>query len=319
MPTLSIILVNYKRAHDTIECVRSLRQGSYQDFEIIIVDNGSEDGSLEKLRAACVDTTILPSRENLGFAEGNNLGIRKALQSESKFLLLLNNDTVVSDEVLYHLLQTMETHPEAGIVGGKILYYDRPKRLWFAGGFFNPDSALGGHWGIDEEDAGEYDVPRRCDYISGCCLMFRRSVVERIGMLESAYFAYLEDVEFCLRAGRAGFAVMYQPAAVIYHKISTTSAWDSPLYIYFNLRNKLLFLRRNSRPQRWLPHLPSIVFYYVRQFARLLVKWRDLPAARAALWGVVDGLRGYTGEHGRGRLERVIHLRPRRLINEIVK
>lgn len=301
-PLLTVLLVNYNRADDTIACVESLRQSTFHDFEIIIVDNASHDGSADILAARCPDVTLLRNGVNVGFAEGNNTGIRLALERERKYILLLNNDTVVDPRALEMLIGTMESHPYPGVAGGKIYYYNRNNVLWFAGGYFNPDSALGGHYGIAEVDAGQFNAATTSDFITGCCLLFRREVCDAIGLLDGSYFAYLEDADFCVRARRAGFPVMYQPAAVIYHKVSTTSSWDSPLYLYFNLRNKILFLRKNSSPRRWIPHLPELLYFYVRQFMRLLLKRHDRLKRRAAWWGLVDGIGNFTGTNGEGRL-----------------
>jgi GT2 family glycosyltransferase len=306
MSTLSIILVNYKRAQDTIECVRSLGQSTFTDYDIIIIDNGSSDASVERLNAECLEATVISTKVNLGFAEGNNVGIREALHRGSRQILLLNNDTIVDRNALAELSSSLASPSSIGIVGPKILYFDQPNVIWFAGAHLNIHSASYGHYGIGEADTGQYDTPNECDYITGCCLLFRREVAERIGLLDSAYFAYLEDADFCTRARHSGFAVMYQPKALIYHKISSTSSWDSPIYIYFNLRNKILFLRKHSSPANWIVHLPRIAYYYLRQFARLAFKWHDAAKSRAAWYGLLDGIRGRTGVHGEGRLDEIL-------------
>lgn len=306
MPQLAIILVNYKRAEDTIECIVSLRKSIFKDFETIVVDNASGDGSLGKLNKHCPDVYLICSEKNLGFAEGNNLGIRYALQRNCKYILLLNNDTVVNEHTLHVLVQTLEQHPQAGIVGAKIYSFDRPKVLWFAGGTFNIHSAMGAHIGIGEIDRGQYDELQPRDYITGCCLVARREVYETIGLLDSSYFAYLEDVDFCVRARHSGYSILYQPNAVVYHKVSSTSSWDSAVYLYFNLRNKILFLRKNSRRLKWLPYLPQLMYFYVRQFIRLFFKRRNMAAVHAAWCGLIDGLRNFTGEYGQGRLQKLL-------------
>jgi GT2 family glycosyltransferase len=133
-------------------------------------------------------------------------------------------------------------------------------------------------------------------------MLIRREVCDKIGLLDDSYFLYYEDVDFCTRARHAGYSVLYQPGALIYHKISQATSWDSPVYIYFNLRNKLFYLQRNSRPWKWLPHLPHLIYFFLRQFVRLALKWHDFPATRAAWLGLADGLRNFSGEHGEGHL-----------------
>lgn len=306
MPVLSVILINFNRSHDTIECIESLERSSFRDFDIIVVDNDSQDGSADLLRSRFPRITLLVQKTNLGFAEGNNVGIREALSHGTSQILLLNNDTIVDPNALQVLSGFLAGSPSLGVAGPKIYYYDRPTTLWFAGGHVNADAASFGHYGLGEHDHGQYDVARQCDYVTGCCLLFRREVAERVGLLESAYFAYLEDADFCLRARQAGFQVMYQPKAVIYHKVSMTSAWDSPVYLYFSLRNKIILLRKHGSFTRTFPYFPQLVYYYVRQFIRLIFKWRDMAKTRAAWYGLVDGLLNRTGQHGEGRLAEIM-------------
>jgi GT2 family glycosyltransferase len=302
MAELSIILVNYRGAADTAECVRSLRLSSYRSFEIFIVENGSGDRSADILAHECPEAMLLVNDVNLGFAGGNNVGIRRALDGEYRYILLLNNDTVVEPDTLKELIQTAEHDTRIGIVGPKIRYFDRPDTLWFAGGYFNPDSGFGRHAGIDKIDTGAFDTETRCDFVSGCCLLARREVFENVGLLAQEYFAYYEDADFCMRAERAGYTVVYQPKSVLYHKVNRSTSWDSPLYLYFNLRNKIIFLRRNSRPLLWFPYVPQLFFFYARQFLRLIVQRRGSPSLRAAWFGLIDGLLNNTGEFGAGRL-----------------
>lgn len=302
MSRLSVILLNFNGARDTIDCIDSLRESSFKDFEVVVVDNASSHDSVDLLKARCPNVPLLVNDRNLGFAGGNNIGIQHALGRGSEFVLLLNNDTTVDPDALGTLVKTMEENPQAGIVGGKVYYSDRPNVIWFAGGYFNPDSGFGDHYGKSEEDRGQYDKVRECDFITGCCMLIRREVCEKIGLLDDSYFLYYEDVDFCTRARRAGYSVFYQPGAVIYHKISRATSWDSPVYIYFNLRNKLFYLQRNSHTWKWLPHLPRLTYFYLRQFVRLTLKWHDFPATRAAWLGLVDGLRNFSGEYGEGRM-----------------
>jgi GT2 family glycosyltransferase len=302
MSRLSVILLNYNGARDTIDCIESLQRSSFEDFEVVVVDNASFHDSVELLKIQCPDTTLIINSRNMGFAGGNNIGIRHALNGRSEFILLLNNDTTVDSDALATLVKTMEENPQAGIVGGKVYYSDRPKVIWFAGGYFNPNSGFGDHYGKTEEDCGQYNTVRQCDFITGCCMLVRRGVFEKIGLLDDSYFLYYEDVDFCTRARHVGYSVLYQPGAVIYHKISQATSWDSPVYVYFNLRNKIFYLRKNSRAWKWLPHLPRLTYFYFRQLARLTLKWHDFPAARAAWLGLVDGLHNFSGEYGEGHL-----------------
>jgi GT2 family glycosyltransferase len=305
MAELAIVLVNYRGATDTVECVRSLMNSTYRDLTITIVENGSQDGSIEHLRAVCPQVELLVNEQNLGFAEGNNVGIRHVLRTDCRYVLLLNNDTVVQPDSLEELIGALNRQSDAGIVGGKILYFDKPNVIWFAGGRFNDRSSFGAHEGIGEIDSPSFSREKTCDYMTGCCLLARREVFDAIGLFGKEYFAYLEDAEFCVRARRKGFKVLYVPSSRVYHKVSSTSSWDSPMYLYFNLRNKLLYLRRNCVVTDWLPYFPRLCYFYLRQFLRVLLLRKGKDRLRACWYGLVDGLYGFTGQFGEGRVSMI--------------
>ncbi|MGC8654776.1 MAG: glycosyltransferase family 2 protein [Candidatus Kryptoniota bacterium] len=302
---LSIILVNYKNADITADCVRSIEQSTFRDFQIIIVDNESRPESLTKLKNACPNSIIIPQEENVGFAEGNNIGIRYALQSGSELILLLNNDTVVDKDMLRNLIETARKDSLIGIIGAKIFYHDSPDILWFAGGRFNIRKAVSAHDGMNQKDSDEFNFEKETDFITGCCLLTKKDVVEKIGLLDTRFFLYFEDSDFCVRAKKAGYSIIYQPKAVLYHKVSNTTEWDSPVYIYFNLRNKILFVLKHNSLLMQVLYLPYFLYFYTRQFVRLIFKHHNLRAARAAMIAVLDGLREYTGKFGEGSLHRL--------------
>jgi GT2 family glycosyltransferase len=301
---LSVVLVNTK-PHEfnlTVDCVKSLQRSTFKKFDVIIVDNGFKPNSSEKLREACPDAVVLAEEKNLGFGGANNVGTEYALSHGADFVLLLNNDTIVKEDTLEILVKTAEGNPDAGVIGAKIYYYDKPNMIWYAGGKLNVDKALGTHPGMGEEADESKSECVDTDFVTGCCLLTRREVIAKIGMLDHNYFIYLEDSDYSLRARRAGYRVLYQPKAVLYHRVSSSTGLDSPGYIYFNLRNKIFFLRKNSTLFRWVMNLPYFTYFYGRQLIRLMFKHRNYRAARAALFGIIDGLRNYTGTVGEGRL-----------------
>jgi GT2 family glycosyltransferase len=299
-PRIAVILVNYRRPEETIDCVRSLHHCAPAPDEIIVVDNGSTSLSAAALRAGCPGITLLESAKNLGFAGGNNLGLRQAMQRPVDYLLLLNNDTTIEPDALGRLVTAAERGQ--GVWGAKIRYHDRPDILWYAGGKANPAAGSIRHAGLGERDDGRFDRPGDVGFVTGCCMLIHRSILERIGFLDETFFAYLEDVDFCLRARHAGFLVRYEPSAVIYHKVSQSTGWDSPAYLYFNLRNRLLLRRKHTRWPRAILFSPWLCWYYLRQFLRLALRWHDAAGFTGAWYGLVDGLRGFTGDDGSGRL-----------------
>jgi hypothetical protein len=311
MPSVVVILVNYRRSEETIECVRSLRRCSPEPAEIIIVDNASTAVSAGALRTGCPGVTLLESRKNLGFAGGNNLGIRRAMERPARYVLLLNNDTTIEPDAIGKLVDAAERGQRTGVLGAKIRYHDTPGILWYAGGNVNPTSGFVSHSGIGEPDRGQHDQPKEVDFVTGCCMLISHELLQTIGFLDETFFAYLEDVDFCLRARRAGFHVGYTPSAIVYHKVSRSTGWDSPAYLYFNLRNRLLLSRKHSSWPRSILFFPGFCWYYLRQFLRLVLRWRDTAGLRGAWYGLVDGLRGFTGDDGSGRLALLPDTNPR--------
>jgi hypothetical protein len=301
MQRLLVILVNYRRADDTMECLASLMKSTFDGFDVMVVDNGSRDGSVEKIRTRFPAVAVIAHPENLGFVGGNNTGLRRALSEGYSSALLLNNDTVVDPGMLRALAATADERADAGIVGGKIYYADAPDRLWFAGGVLNRRSGAVSHRGMHERDTGRYDAVLPCDFVTGCCMLIRRDVLQQVGLLGEEYFAYYEDCDYALRARAAGFRAYYQPAARLWHKVSSTAQWDSPVYHYFTSRNRLLLLRKHGSVGGVLAGIPGLVFAYARQCARLAFKVRSASCLRGAMMGMVDGLRGYSGDHGKGR------------------
>ncbi|HUI30971.1 MAG TPA: glycosyltransferase family 2 protein [Candidatus Acidoferrales bacterium] len=300
--SLFIILVNFGEADQTIDCVKSLRKSSLTDFNVIIIDNGGTSDSRKILQQACHGVVVLSTEQNLGFGGANNMGIDYALQNGADLILLLNNDTIVKEDTIEKLVETAKQEPEAGIIGAKIHYYDKPNTLWYAGGRLDIDRGLGTHIGIGKEDDGLQQHCVETDFVTGCCMLIKREVIEKIGKLDHSYFLYLEDADYSVRAKRAGYSVLYQPAAVLYHRVSSSIRWDSPTYVYFNLRNKILFLRKNGNPRKWLFNLQYFIYFYGRQFVRLILKHKNYRAARAAFLGLRDGLINYTGSNGEGSL-----------------
>lgn len=256
MPKVFIIVLNFNGREDTLECLESLAKLRVKDYELktVVVDNGSTDGSVEAIRKF-KEASLIENKNNLGFAEGNNVGIRFALDEGANFILVLNNDTVVDKNLVVELLKAARVHKKAGILGPKIYFAsgfeyhqsrykekDLGKVIWCAGGKIDWANLLFSHRGVDEVDAGQYDEAEETDFVSGCAMLVRREVFERVGLFEKKYFAYLEDTDLCLRAKKEGFQLLYVPTAFLWHKVARTSGGiGSPIHDYYLTRNRLLF------------------------------------------------------------------------------
>jgi GT2 family glycosyltransferase len=252
-PLVYIVLVNWNGKAVTLDCLASLNTISYSNWRAVLVDNGSTDGSVDAIRTAYPDVTVLEMKKNLRYAGGANVGIRYAVDHGAELVLTINNDTTVHPEFLAHLVNRIESDSTIGMVAPKIYYHDDPKRLWFAGASASMWTGTMRHFGIREIDRGQYDTPRELDHISGCCLLVRKEVIEMIGLFDEAFYLYAEDADWAMRCRRAGFRLFYEPRAMIWHKISADSGGHLSWY---KMKNKWVgnfrFFGRYASWYHWL-------------------------------------------------------------------
>ena len=246
-PKVSIVILNWNGKHYLTACLKSLKNINYTNFDIMVVDNGSTDGSCQFLRSNFPDVTVLENEENLGFAEGNNVGIRGAMRTRADYILLLNNDTVVDPLFLKELIDVAENDRQIGIVGPKVYFMDEPSRICFAGGKRKWTTEWQ-HIGLEEIDKGQYNEVKETEFIYGCVLLLKREVIEKIGMLDADYFAYVEEIDLNYRAKQAGYKIVFVPHSKIWHKVGASDAQGrrSSVRIYYITRNNLLFLKNNG-------------------------------------------------------------------------
>ncbi len=268
MPRVAIVVLTWNGRNLTMECLASLASLEYANAEVIVVDNGSSDGTADAVRAAYGDrVTIIENAANLGFAGGNNVGIRRALEKGADCVLLLNNDTVVDPALVGRLVDAITASEHIGIVGPKIYYASPPDRIWFAGGEVFLWRGVSRHIGIREKDTGQCDAVRDVDYITGCALMADRGVFEAIGYLDTSYTAYYEDVDFCMRARRAGFRVVYAPTGKVWHKISSSTGGQlGAAKVSRKLASTFRFFGRYASWYHWA----TIPFFFAADVLRIV-------------------------------------------------
>lgn len=282
-----IVILNWNGWEDTAKCVESCRELTYVNFHILVVDNGSTDGSETNLRKKFSDIDIIQTGRNLGFSGGNNVGIRRALEQDADFVWLLNNDTIVDPACLARMVQAMEAGDHVGMVGSKIYYHDSPDTLWFAGGEVDLEGGgLTRHIGKDEIDRGDYDTQKETAYLTGCSILARREMIDEIGLLEENYFLYFEDADWSLRAKQKGWKLMYQPEAILWHKEGAqTGKIHSEGFVYYFLRNRFFFIRRFA-PKKMLSchflQIKTALFFIKEAFLRGGFGWRTLQLVVAA-------------------------------------
>ena len=280
-----IIVLNWNGKDDTIECLKSLQQINYDNYKIIVIDNGSEDSSVFEIKKNFPEIKIIENKKNLGFAGGNNIGMKYAVENKADYILLINNDTTVDKDFLLELVEAGELDKKIGAVGSKIYFHSEPNRIWFAGGKVNWLKNKGTHLGLNQIDDGQYNEISEVDYLTGCCLLIKREVIEKIGVLAEDYFLYYEDTDFSARVKNAGYKIMYVPKSKIYHKISRSTKPGSPSYIYYHVRNGLVMAKRNGS------FLSKIVlyFYCVFLFLKQVIKIIFLPQKRNWAYAVLKG------------------------------
>ena len=292
-PRIAIIILNWNGKEDTIECLESLKHITYPNYEILLVDNGSTDGSVECFRSRYPGIEIIENGENLGFAEGNNVGIRRAMDEGADYVLLLNNDTVVDLEFLGELVKVAESDPKIGFAGPKVYYYDYDNRkdvLNFAGGKLNMWKGLSYHIGVNEIDNGQYNDIKMVDYAEGSCLFVNKDVIKKIGLLDPIYFTYWEENDWCMRGKNAGYSSFFVPKAKIWHKIGASNVNQRKRY--YMTRNKFWFMRKYATLVEYLSSsLYFIVFQFWFQTSIFVLYHRDLNEFKCFCKGIIDGLR----------------------------
>jgi GT2 family glycosyltransferase len=246
-PKVAVIVLNWNGREDTLRCLESLQAVEYPNWEVLVVDNGSEDGSLDAIRERHPEAMVIEAGRNLGFAGGNNLGIEAALRRGAEFVLVLNNDTTVAPDLLRAFVRAAREHPDAGVFAAKIYFLKDPQRLWYAGARWNSMSAAFEHVGQGVLDTGaDFEQVRDTDYACGCAMLLRAPAVQAVGMLDERFFLLFEETDWCFRAREAGFRCLFVPGAKVWHRVSSSfGGGRSILYEYFLFRNRLLWAERH--------------------------------------------------------------------------
>ena len=294
--TVAIVVVNWRKRGATLDCIGALTRLSSPDWRLVLVDNGCVDFSSGEVERLAPGGLYLHSPANLGFAGGANLGMRAALQRGAAWLWFLNNDTLVDTGALDALLGVARRPPGADIVGAKILQRQAPDRLDSVG--LDIDLATGRAWliGHDELDRGQYDRLTHPLAVTGCAMLVSRRAAEQLNGFDEAYFAYLEDADFCLRARASGLRVACAPRARVLHdRPPARRRRQSADSLYYATRNHLALLQRHSPAPPWRRKLQEleVVCRYLMFAAR---NGEQRRAALAAVrHGLQDSRRGVSG------------------------
>lgn len=303
-PTVAIIILTWNQRELTLECLHSLAEVRFPSthLAIILVDNGSIDGTAQAVRKQFPEVQVLELGDNLGFAEANNLGMRRALAQSPHYLLLLNNDTVVDPLFLTELVRVAEADPRIGIVGPKMYYYDQPNVIWCAGNAISWPT--GGSMRLKAEESDpepQHEEPYSVDFVTACAIAVKREVIEEIGLLDARFFIYYEEADWCLRAAASGYEALVVPAARIWHKVSAAMGASSPATDYYMSRNVFLFLAKNRRGWSLLRSLLQTACRQLLTIAAYTAKpqgGRRIPQRNARLLALRDAALGRWGKMG---------------------
>lgn len=259
MVKVFMVILNWNGFEDTYACLESLSKSRHVgiQLELVIVDNGSTDGSAKKLSSLKFEGTVLKiikNSKNLGFCEGNNIGIQYAMSRKADFVVVLNNDTLVSPDSVKELTKFMIENPGVAACSPKIYFAkgfefhskryqkkDLGNVLWYAGGVIDWNNVYGANLGVDEVDRGQYDSESETDFFTGACAILRVKALEDVGIFDEKYFMYLEDADLSQRMKRRKLKVKYFPNAKIWHKVARSSAIGGDLNDYFITRNRMMF------------------------------------------------------------------------------
>jgi len=299
MKKIVIVTVNFNTEKDTLVLLNSIEKIEYNsyDLEIIIVDNGSKVKFVLP-RNFKKKVILIRSEENTGFSGGFNIGIEKALEQGADYVLVINNDTLLRPMMIENLLKVLESNEKIGIVTPKIYFakghefhksrYGKKelgKVFWYAGGYMDWANITSVHRGVDEVDKGQYDKTEKTEFASGCCMLIKKEVFEKVGIFNEKYFLYYEDADFNQRVKKAEFDIFYVPSASLVHvNAASTGGSGSILQDYYITRNRLLF------GIKYAPFRSKLAL--VRESIKLLKSGRDWQKK-----GIIDF---YLGKFGKG-------------------
>ena len=290
LPRVAGVVLNYNGKDVTLETLSSLVKIDYPHFDLLVVDNGSTDGSWEVIAEAYPQVEQIKVEDNRGISWGLNDGLRRALERGYDYVLAMNNDIEAHPQMLRELVAAMEADPSIGAAAPKTYYHGDRERLWSAGGILRFKESVTRERGMNELDHGQYDKSGEVDYVNGCAILMRRETLEKVGLWDPVYYLGAEDADWCVRAKQAGYRCWYVHTALLWHMVSASIGVYKPGRTFHTGRSTAIFVRKYATPWQWLTFL---LFYS----ASIPVAWvRELfkgnqAAAISKLRGVIEGMR----------------------------
>ena len=287
-PKVIVIILNWNGREDTLECLASVMQLKYTSNEIVVVDNGSTDGSVEAISEQYPGVALLQTGSNLGYAGGNNVGIEYALGHGADYVLILNNDVVVAPDLLTEFMNAANLLPDGAVLGAKLYSYDQPDTLCSLAGRWNSASSSFDYIGRNQKDGPPFDGMLQVDYVIGCALFSSTNTFRNVGLLDERFFLNYEETDWCYRARAKGYKCVVIPKAKLWHKVSSSfGGSDSPIHTYFMSRNELIWAKK---------HLSAAVIRKLKQrrianakrilFPHLQIPCKERRSAKGLIWSI---------------------------------
>lgn len=293
---VAVIVLTRNGREDTLGCIASLEQSVGTTLSVIVVDNASQDGTAEAVSARFPGVSVVRQDHNLGFAAGNNVGIRRALELGVDYVFLLNNDTTVAPDAITCCVESARRHPDIGAACPIVYFADQPKLIWYAGAIFDPRRAHSGRMvGYRELDHGQFTAGGPTDRVTGAAVLIPRQVFEEVGLLDSDLFFLYEDVDWSMRARRAGYRIYFVPEAKVWHRVSASAGGEhAPFSAYYDTRNHLIVCERWAALAGLAALRRALVILAVHLFGARRAR-RRFAYVHAVLRGWSDGRRGRSG------------------------
>jgi GT2 family glycosyltransferase len=284
-PLVYVITLNWNRCEDTVACLTSLGNLTYQNKSLLLVDNGSDDGTPEVVASGFPEVEIIINKQNLGFAAGFNVGIHHAFDQEAEYAFIVNNDTTIEERALSEMMTLVKD--DVGLISPKIYFASEPDRIWSVGAMRHPLTIEMTGDAQGEIDTGQWACVIEREYLVGCALLISRRLSDEIGLFDERFFMYYEDSDLSLRARQAGFRLLLSPNSHVLHKVAVSSGGKgSPFERYWMAHSSVLFFRKHAKNWHWVIIIPYRTASAVKTVWKLFRQ-----GSNKAMWAYIRGLR----------------------------
>ncbi len=288
---VSAVILNWNRKEMLLDCLRSIKELEYPIHEIIVVDNASTDGSVQAVREAYTDVVLIENDKNYGAIGGKNIGLRRALQSDVEYIYMQDNDIVAAKDALGKLVEVAEADSSVGMVGVMMYDYSKPDIILSAGGIIDWTQNISRGRGDNQKDVGQFNKIEPVDYLWGGALLIRKSVLETVGLFDEEFVGYwFEDSDLSVRVARAGFKVLFNPFAKVWHKPHAMAEQLSYRKKYLAARNAIRFMKKHATPLQWAKYLLFSIGGLPYMYLRDVLSGKNLGGARGKAKGIWDGI-----------------------------